>query len=542
MTGAPAMAGPGGQAPAGGPPKGPGGPPPFTRRTAAALAGILLGALMSGVNNRVGALALTDISAQVGAASDAASWIETSYTAGELLVMPFAGWFAITLGLRRFHQIALAICCFIAILLPFTLNLQLFIGLRFVQGMAAGCLVPVLMMAALKFMPANIRLHGLALYSMTATVAPNIAVSFTAFWQGEAPLWQWLYWQIIPAGICAAALVHWGLPNDPIIWPRFRQGNWLGMSLGIPGLGLLVVALTQGNRLEWFETPFITWSLCASVLLILAYLVTEWRHSAPFIKPQLLARRNLWLGFSLLLCVLVLMLSASLIPATALGALHGFKALQVAPLSLIVAVPQVLVAPAVALLLYRKWIDARLVLSTGLIFIGIACWINSRITATWMADQFVLAQILQCLGQPMFIVSLLFLATSVVHPMEGPYIAGTVNTIRAFGTTLGSALIEKFLEYREAFHAEHMQDSIGRLTLPMQETTRDLFAVVPQQALILSSADVLIVLGSFAFLLAPVGLLLKHIPAPDLSKGPPPAPVAPRRDAPPPAASAPVTS
>src|SRR3546814_14966771 len=94
---------------------------------------------------------------------------------------------------------------------------------------------------------------------------------------------------------------------------HFRQANWLGIAFGGVGLLLLAIGIEQGNRLEWFASPLISTSLSVGGLLLAFYLFTEWHHPAPFIKLQLLKRRNLWVGFSMFLCLLVIFLSGSLL-------------------------------------------------------------------------------------------------------------------------------------------------------------------------------------------------------------------------------------
>ena len=101
------------------------------------------------------------------------------------------------------------------------------------------------------------------------------------------------------------------------------------------------------------------------------------------------------------------------------------------------ALPQLVLGSVVALLLYQKWVDARLVFAAGLALIALACLSGSQLTADWNREQFVVAQTLQAFGQPMAVVSMLFLITSVVQPEEGPYISGTINALRAFGSLAG---------------------------------------------------------------------------------------------------------
>src|SRR3546814_14500892 len=89
-------------------------------------------------------------------------------------------------------------------------------------------MIPVLMIAALKFLPPHIRLHGLALYALTATFAPNLSIWLAGQWTDGLFDWRWVYWQILPLAAIAALLIGWGLPKDPIQTDRFPQANWPG--------------------------------------------------------------------------------------------------------------------------------------------------------------------------------------------------------------------------------------------------------------------------------------------------------------------------
>ncbi|NDZ14813.1 MFS transporter [Variovorax sp. WS11] len=489
----------------------------------AGLLGIFLAAMMSGLNNRVGALALADVRGALGFGVDDASWLSTAYTAGELIAMPFAAWFAVTLSVRRFHLWMLGTCTVLAVLLPFVEDLNLLLALRFLQGIGSGTLIPILMMAALKFLPPNIRLHGLALYAMTATFAPNLSIWLAGQWTDGIADWRWVYWQIVPVAVVAGLLVKWGLSRDAIQMERFGQANWLGMAIGIPALCLITVALDQGARLDWFNSPLITVALLGGFILLFVYLLTEWHHPSPFLKLQILGRRNLALGCTLFVLLLVVLLSGSLLPAAYLGQAQGYRSMQTAPIGLIVALPQLVLGSAVAVLLYQKWVDARLVFSLGLALIALACLAGSRLTSDWIWEQFAVAQALQAFGQPMAVVSMLFLITSVVQPEEGPYISGTINALRAFGSLLGAAVVGQFTTVRARFHAEMLLDHAGLVgnSLPNPPDPSQLMSVIGPQSLVLSIADAYRVLGVLALLMIPLVLRLARIPAPDLGAASP---------------------
>lgn len=494
-------------------------PAKLSIQTIAGLTGIFVAAMMAGLNNRVGALGLADVRGVLGFGADDASWLTTSYTVGELVATPFATWFAITLSVRRFHRLMVTICALIAAVLPFVHDLNLLIGLRFLQGMSSGALIPILMMAALKFLPPNIRLHGLALYAMTATFTPNLAIWLAGQWTDGLSEWRWIYWQIIPLCLFAGLLTGWGLPHDKIQTVRFKEANWLGMSFGVAALGLIAIALDQGVRLDWFNSPLITVFLVAGLAFLVIYLVTEWYHHAPFLKLQLLERRNLWLGSSIFVTLLVTLMSGSQLPANYLAAIQDYRPMQIAPIGLLIALPQLVVGSVVALFLYQEWVDARYVFALGLSLIALACFSGAQLTAEWNREQFVITQLLQALGQPMAIVSQLFLMTSVVHPNEGPYFSGTINTLRVFGSLVGGAVIGQLLAVRGRFHSEMLLDHAALVSNAWPESSDPslLIAVIAQQSVVLSVADAYRVLGVLSLLLIPLVLKLTHIPAPDLS-------------------------
>ena len=480
-------------------------------RLAAGLTGIFLAAMLAGINNRVGSLALADLRGASGFGLDDGSWITTVYTAGELLAMPIAGWFAITLSLRRFHLMMLGCCSAIACVLPFVHDMNLLLILRGLQGLTGGALIPLLMMAALRFLPPSIRLYALALYSMTATFAPNVSTWLAGLWTDQWLDLRMVYWQVIPAGAIAGLLVAWGIPQDMPKPERFGQANWYGLIFGCIGLALIAVGLDQANRLEWFASPFICTCLLTGALMTGYYLFTEWHHPAPFIKLQLLGRRNLGLGFTIFFCLLVVFLSGSLLPATHLGHAWNYRAQQSAPIGLMIGLPQLIIAPAVSFLLYRKWVDARAVMALGLACIALSCLLGAQLTSEWMWMEFTWAQSLQAVGQPMAVVPLLFLSTSVVQPMEGPYVSGTVNLLRALGTLAGSAIIGRLLELRTRFHSDMLLDHAARSQI---SPPPGLASTIASQSAVLSVADAYLVLATLSAALIPLVFALQYIPSP----------------------------
>lgn len=432
---------------------------PFTLRLALGLIGVLIAALTSCLNDRVTDIALVDIRAATGFDYDGASWITSSYQAAEVAAMMIAPWFAVTFSLRGF---ALAVSCGFAItgaLQPFAPSPFLFIALRVIQGMLGGALPPLLMTVALRFLPPGIKLYGLAAYALTATFGPNIAVSLAAFWTDTVG-WQFVFWQVIPPLCVASLMIALGLPQDPVRLERFRQIDLAGMLTGCSGIALMILALTQGERLDWFSSPLIVTLLLASSVLLMVFLINEWFHPLPLFKLQLLARRNLTHGLLALAGILLVTLSGSVLPSAYFSQVAGFRSSQFVPLALTVGVPQLLLAPLLAALLNRRWIDSRWMLCCGAALLCLSCLSGMYITSDWARQNFWQIQLLQAVGQPMLILPVLMSSTSVIHPTEGPYASAMFNSVRGFASIGAGSLIENFLTHREKFHSFTLLDRL----------------------------------------------------------------------------------
>src|SRR3546814_20304980 len=90
------------------------------------------------------------------------------------------------------------------------------------------------------------------------------------------------------------------------------------------------------------------------------------------------------------MCLLVLLTSCGRLPMTVRGPLQSYRPLQMAPIGLVVALPQLIMGSVVALFLYRKWVDARFVFAGGLLLIALACFFGAQLTSAWNRDQLVL--------------------------------------------------------------------------------------------------------------------------------------------------------
>jgi DHA2 family multidrug resistance protein len=492
-------------------------PAPFGPRILTGLTGVLLAVVMAQLNDHVTDVAMPDIRGAMGLSHDDGTWLSTVYQAAQVSAMMLAPWCAGTFSLRRFTLVAVTVFAVLGMAFPLATTSWSMFALRALQGLAGGCLPPMLMTVALRFLPPGLKLYGLAAYALTSTFAPNLGTPLAALWM-EYVGWHLLFWQIVPLAMLAVGMIAWGLPQDPLRLERLAQCDWRGLALGCPAIWMLVVVLEQGTRLGWTDSPLICALSMAGIAALVFFLINEWFHPLPFFKIQRLARRNLTHALITLGGVLVILVAVPAVPAGFLAEVHGYRPLQIAPLALCIALPQLLALPAVAALCNMRFVDCRWVLATGLALIALSCGVGSAMTADWVRENFYTLQLLQILAQPMAVIPLLMLATNGMTPAEGPFASAWFNTVKGFAAVLGAGLTEGLMSMRARFHLAVLVDQVGNrpqavfmaqhpLSSGPGANPSALLALLGQQlreqALVLASADVFRLMAVVA-----VGLML----------------------------------
>jgi len=494
------------------------------------LGGVLIAAMTSEFNDQVTSVALNDVRGALGIGYDSGTWIESLYVSAEIVGMAISPWLLVTFTLRRWTLFAIALCGASSVLIPFSPNIEAIYALRLLQGLAGGLIIPLLMTTALRVLTPNIRLYGLAVYALTATFTPALASTVAAFWTDIVD-WRFVFFQAIPLCSLAGVFVWYCLPQDQPKYERFRILDWRGALLLVVGTGAMSTMLYQGDRLDWFNSRLICVLALASAIAIPLLLVNEWFHPLPLLKLQMLGRRNFAYGALGLFIFLVIGQSGSTVPLRYLQEVQGYRPLQSNLITLEIAAAQIVMLPAMALLLDYKRVDSRVVSLVGLGLILASCVGSSFLTVYWNRDQFYFWQLLQAIGQPMVIMPLLMMATNTVaRPEEGPFASALVNAPRAIAEATGVWFLALIGRWRNALHSDRIIDQAGQdrwrvlqsngvlpqypppLTpdgQPRVPGSLEAFShAVQQQVTILSTSDTFLILGALTVFLMVVVMTL----------------------------------
>jgi DHA2 family multidrug resistance protein len=337
--------------------------------------------------------------------------------------------------------------------------------------------------------------------------------------------------QTIPLCSLAGVLVWYCLHQDQPRYERFRILDWRGALLLVIGTGALSTMLYQGDRLDWFNSRLICVLALVSAVAIPLLLLNEWFHPLPLLKLQMLGRRNFAYGALGLFIFLLISQSGSTVPLRYLQEVQGYRPLQSNLITLEIAASQLVMLPAIALLLDYKRVDSRVVSLVGLGLILASCIGSSFLTVYWNRDQFYIWQLLQAVGQPMVIMPLLMMATNTVAgPAEGPFSSALLNTSRGVAEAASAWFLALIDRWRNALHSDRIIDEAGQdrwrviqgngvlLQYPAPLTPNGQPRVpgslqafshaVQQQVTILSTSDTFLILGALTVFLMVVVMTL----------------------------------
>jgi MFS transporter, DHA2 family, multidrug resistance protein len=415
-------------------------PTPITTHTILSSAAGLSAAWMVEMATRYFALQGGDINGALGVGIDTGSWLSTAYSVCEPIGVIIGAWLGIALSLRRMLLTGVVIFLIGSVLPLMVPSYDALMLSRIITGFAGGVIMPQSIIIQLRAWGPTRAPLGIALFLCGPTAAPQLGGVIGA-WGVEHFDWSFVLWAALPPGILALVLGYIGLDRERIHWRPLVHADLAGLIALSAALGLFACAVTQGDRMRWFQTPAIPILFAASAACLAIFVLRDWsrlRHPIVWVKlykrwnVALAAVGGLPLGFAITL-------SGVIVPA-ALAQLQGFRPEQVAPALWNVLWPQALSYTACVIILTRRMIEVRTLIIVGLAVVAGGAFFNLRITSEWQVGELYVGQLIQGVGLPMIAVPLVdIFVGSLRPPVESLPAASVLNLWRVLSATIATA-------------------------------------------------------------------------------------------------------
>lgn len=424
------------------------------------LGGVLCTALLTTLNEQVSSQGLPDIMGGLGMSHDPATWFTSFYSAAQVIGTGLSPWMAITFSLRRWAYFVLFLGVLSSILIPCTDTLSLLYILRSMQGLAGGCAIPLVMFSTLRILSFDVRVYGLAVYALTATCFPYLSAALAGLWTDLVD-WRFVFWQVIPLGAIAWAMLRYGMLEAEPDHSRWKDFNWRGALLFAGAAWCLSMVFLLGDWLDWFNSSFICVLTLIGSVCVPLLVWNEWFHILPFYKFYLLKRRNYLYGVIAINLFVLISLASSTIPGRYLTQVAGYRPEQSYLITLEIAFLQIIMVPVVGYLLNRRNVDSRLVGFVGMVSLFIGLCGDTFLTSVWLRQEFYLWQFFEGLGGEMILVSLLLMSTNAVAAIESPFAVALINMPRSLMQVLGVWLVQLVHRWRGTLHSQRLADHLG---------------------------------------------------------------------------------
>jgi DHA2 family multidrug resistance protein len=419
-------------------------------KTWTAVLGSVIGAFIAVLNIQITNASLPDIQGAIGAGLDNGGWISTAYLVAEIVVIPLTAFLTPVFSLRRYLLGNTIMFLVMSVACAFAHNLGQMIVLRALQGFFGGVLIPMSFTIILTMLPRSKQPIGLALFALSATFAPAIGPTIGGYLT-ETYNWQYIFYVNLVPGAIMLAMLWPSLRPGPMNPRLLSQGDWFGIATLAVGLGSLQTVLEEGNKDDWFGSPFIVRLSVLSAVSLVLFLWIELTVRKPLLNLRLLMRRNFGLG-SLACFILGTALYGSvyLLPVY-LAESQGYNAEQVGFVLAWTGLPQLVLIPFVPLLM--RHFDTRLLVAVGFGLFAVSCFMNLRISPDYAADQLLMPNLVRAVGQSLLLTPLSALATGGIERENAGSASALFNMMRNLGGSIGIAVLETFVTKREQFHS-----------------------------------------------------------------------------------------
>ena len=494
-----------------------------------AVVGSTLGAFMAVLNIQIVNASLADIQGAIGAGTDDGGWISTSYLIAEIVVIPLSAWLARVFSVRNYLLTNAVLFLLFSVACAFAANLQQMIVLRAIQGFSGGVLIPMAFTIIITLLPKPKQPMGLALFALSATFAPAIGPTIGGYLT-ENWGWEYIFYVNLVPGVLMVGMLWISLDRAPMNLSLLAKGDWPGIITMAVGLAALQTVLEEGNKDDWFGSPFIVrLSVIAAVSLTL-FLIIELRASHPLLNLRLLVRRNFGFGIVANFLMGVALYGSVFILPIYLTRIQGYNSEQIGMVLAWTGIPQLILIPLVPRLMKR--IDARLLIIVGFALFAASNFMNIYMTSNYASDQLFWPNIVRAVGQALAFTPLTAIATAGIEQENAGSASALFNMMRNLGGAVGIAALQTFLTKREQYHSNILTQSVSmfedatrarieKLTQyfvshgvidHVDATHRAYVAIgkiIQKQAFILAFSDTFFLLGAALIVALMAALLLK---------------------------------
>ncbi|MEX1008419.1 MAG: MDR family MFS transporter [Acidimicrobiia bacterium] len=448
------------------------------------------------------------------------AWVFTAYLLAEIATIPVWGRFADMYGRKKIFLTGMVIFMVGSMLCGAAGSMIQLVLFRGLQGVGAGCVLPVAqtIVADLYTMKQRPKVSMLfsVVFGFGSIVGPLIGGFIT-----ENLSWRWVFYVNLPVAVFTILMVAFVM-IEPLQYRHKHRIDWPGMFTLLGWTGLLVFALESGGRDYGWGSPMIVGALGASVVLLVAFLFIERRATEPLIPFDLFKIRTLRASNSIGLAIGMVMFGTLSFLPLFVQVVNQSSATQAGRILTPMMLAMVVASPVAARLILA--VGYRVLSVAGFGFVLVGTFLLTRLSTGTSEFETGVCMVFIGFGMGItFLTTILATQNSVDLPRMGTA-TGLVNFTRQLGGVLGVAIAGAVMltsltdRIAELFPGQHIPagallsaQTAKAFPVETQDAVRGAFA--DSLHLVFVTMFVIAIVGAFTALLMPRGKpVVEHVP------------------------------
>lgn len=425
-----------------------------------------LGTFIQILDTSIANVAIPYIAGNLSVSADEGTWVITSFSASNAIVLPLTGWLSDYFGRVRLFVWSVLLFALTSFLCGLSTSLTMLVTLRVMQGAVAGSLIPLSQSLVMTNNPPDKVGSALGFWGMLVIVAPILGPIIGGYLTEEYS-WPWIFYINVPIGLFSA-FVTWSLLKNKESQIVRNPIDWTGLFFLAFGVACLQIMLDKGKDLDWFESNFII-ILTVLSLISLSYFII-WTHfqKYPIVDFSFFKNRNFLFGtIALTIGYLIYFGSTVTIPLwlqTQQGYTAYWAGIAVAPVGII----PFLLSTTVGKNLQR--LDLRYVGGLSFLLFSLGFFYQSNFTPQVSINTIMLARLFQGLGLSIFFLPLVQLSLGEIPKERFASATGLSNFIRILvGSGFGTSLSIVIWTRLEIFHHARLTETLTHYRVAVQQ-------------------------------------------------------------------------
>lgn len=427
---------------------------------------LCLGTFIQILDSSIANVAIPYIAGGLGASVDEGTWVITSFSASNAIVLPLTGWLADYFGRVRLFVVSVFLFSLASFCCGFSSNLTMLVFFRVLQGAVAGSLIPLSQTLLIASNPPSKRGAVLGLWSTIVIVAPVIGPVLGGYITQEYS-WSWIFYINVPIGIFSCVLVWYFLKDHET--PLVRNPiDWTGLILLSIGVACLQIMLDKGKDLDWFESNAIITLAIVSAISFCYFGIWTYYQKYPIVDFSFFKNRNFAVGTVMVTLGYLIFFGSTVTIALWLQTEQNYTAywagIAVAPIGIVPIFTSILLGKN----LHR--VNLRMLVAASFTLFALGFFYQKLFITQVDLNTVMLSRFLQGFGLSIFFLPLVQLSLGGVSKERYARASGLYNFIRILvGSGFGTSLSIEIWTRMEIFHHERLSESINIFRTPITQ-------------------------------------------------------------------------